>query len=373
MNPLRWLTSLLRKQQPPKTEAFYGLDHAVLNLPFPPPSMWMNLGYWKDTTDFPTACAALLDQVLITAGLVDEDGAPLPHPASKTFRMLDVGIGCGDQSLRILGYKRAGTGSQDGKRKGEEALRPLFEDYVGLTSLPVQAEFAAKRVAKAQEQDEQLGLEEKSRLQTKTKARVFCADAAKPASWSQEIHTSLKAYTRPSTTSSEETTVAAEEKQSLEPERGSQSAGRQPETFLLALDTLYHFSPSRTPLLTYTKRTLNATLLTFDLVLPSTPLPILTRLLLRLLCLLTRAPYSNFLTESEYISLLVEAGYDKDKIEVRDISEHVFPGIARFMKRRVQEAKMFGIGGAGKYKGASVVFDWWAGGVLRGVIVTARV
>ena len=25
----------------------YGLDHAILNLEVPPPSMWMNMGYWK--------------------------------------------------------------------------------------------------------------------------------------------------------------------------------------------------------------------------------------------------------------------------------------------------------------------------------------
>jgi hypothetical protein len=51
MNPLRWLTSLLRNQQQPQPptvqESFYGLDHALLNITLPPPSMWMNLGYWK--------------------------------------------------------------------------------------------------------------------------------------------------------------------------------------------------------------------------------------------------------------------------------------------------------------------------------------
>jgi hypothetical protein len=50
MNPFRWLTSLLRTHQqnpPAPTESFYDLDHALLNITLPPPSMWMNLGYWK--------------------------------------------------------------------------------------------------------------------------------------------------------------------------------------------------------------------------------------------------------------------------------------------------------------------------------------
>ncbi|KAL2836253.1 hypothetical protein BJY01DRAFT_258748 [Aspergillus pseudoustus] len=371
MQPLRWLTSLLRTQQqpPPKTESFYGLDHAVLNLPIPPPSMWMNLGYWKDTTDFPTACAALLDQVLITAGLLDSDdggggGGPLPHPANKSFRMLDVGIGCGDQALRILGYKREmpmGGGGGDG---GGNGLRPLFDEYVGITSLPVQAEFAARRVAKLQEE-----ADEKSSAQAaKTRAGIFCADAAKPASWSKDIHASLEPFrTKPH---QEHATDPEKENQELESEEQPESLT---ETYFLALDTLYHFSPSRVPLLKYTKTTLNANFLAFDLLLPRTPLPLITRLLLRLLCLITGTPYSNFLTESEYISLLVEAGYDESQIEIRDISEHVFSGIARFMKRRVAEAKMFGVGGAGKYKASAVVFNWWATGVVRGVVVVARV
>lgn len=28
-------------------DKLYGLDHALLNIEMPPPSMWMNMGYWK--------------------------------------------------------------------------------------------------------------------------------------------------------------------------------------------------------------------------------------------------------------------------------------------------------------------------------------
>ncbi|KAL3450840.1 hypothetical protein BJX65DRAFT_304996 [Aspergillus insuetus] len=392
MNPLRWLTSLLhnqQQQQPPTVqEAFYGLDHALLNITLPPPSMWMNLGYWKDTTSFPTACAALLDQVLITAGLLSPDGGPLPHSSTKTLRMLDVGIGCGDQSLRILGYtkKTDGDNAGDGEVNEYGGLRPLFDEYVGITSLPVQARFAGERVRRVQE--EQLSSEKEemrkyssstatTTAKTKTRARIFCADAAKPASWTEDIHSSLESYTRVSTKSKEDTssTQDANEDQEKEPQKHDSEAKdeTEEETYLLALDTLYHFTPSRLPLLKYTNKTLHANLLAFDLLLPSHPLPLMTRLLLRLLCLFTSTPYSNFLTESQYRDLLIEAGYDDSKIEFRDISEHVFPGVAAFMKRRVEEARMFGVKGVGKYKGAGVVFRWWATGVVKGAVVVARI
>ncbi|KAL3491465.1 hypothetical protein BJX62DRAFT_124690 [Aspergillus germanicus] len=390
MNPLRWLTSLLHNQQqtPAVQESFYGLDHALLNITLPPPSMWMNLGYWEDTTSFPTACAALLDQVLITAGLLSPTGEPLLHPSTKTLRMLDVGIGCGDQSVRILRYtkKTDGDNAGDGEVNENGGLRPLFDEYVGITSLPVQARFAGERVRRVQE--EQFESEEKELMKdssstatttanTKTRARIFCADAAKPASWSEEIHTSLKSYTRVSTKSKEDasSTQDANEDQEKEPRKQDSEAEEEneEETYLLALDTLYHFTPSRLPLLTYANKTLHANLMAFDLLLPSHPLPLITRLLLRLLCLFTSTPYSNFLTESQYRGLLTEAGYDDSKIEFRDISEHVFPGVAAFMKRRVEEARMFEVKGVGKYKGAGVVFRWWATGVIRGVVVVARV
>ncbi|KAL3459271.1 hypothetical protein BJX64DRAFT_206308 [Aspergillus heterothallicus] len=397
MNPLRWLSSLLRtEQQPRKTESFYGLDHAILNVPFPPPSMWMNMGYWESTTDFPTACAALLDQVLITAGLLDAKdggGGPVSHPPNKVFRMLDVGIGCGDQSVRVLGYKRRGKSNGTGTRTGtgtegrkgdQEGLRPLFEEYVGITSLPVQAEFAARRVALFQEGDEGAvcsGFDEKEGsegAEPKSRAQIFCADAAKPSSWGAEIHASLETYkyTRRDDSPDSADDPLTEENNQPQPstDRSSQPEDKpESETYLLALDTLYHFTPSRTPLLTYTKHSLNSTLLAFDLLLPSTPLPLLTRLCLRLLCLLTGTPYSNFLTESQYRSLLINAGYEAASIEFHDISAHVFPGIARFMARRVREARMFGMGrGVGKYRGAGKVFAWWATGVVRGVVVVAR-
>ncbi|KAL4870707.1 hypothetical protein BDV12DRAFT_207413 [Aspergillus spectabilis] len=347
--------------QPQRQEtSLYALDHALLNIPLPPPSMWMNMGYWKDTADFPTACASLLDQILITASLLGPDGEAIHHPKKKTFRVLDVGIGCGDQSLRVCGYTRISQGNlfsaQDNdESKGgeeEEEEEPLFESYTGLTSLPVQASFASSRLSQSQKIKASEG-------KRQTKAAIFCADAADPSFWSEEIHSCLPSPSPGSSSSSKDSQTKETEEEE--------------ENWLLALDTLYHFTPSRAPLLHYTSSTLHASLMAFDLLLPSPPhsLSLIQKILLYFLCLITSTPYSNFLTQKEYTSLLIEAGYDPEKIIFRDISEHVFPGISYFIKKREGVLKRYGMR-IGKFKGAGRVFGWWGSGVLRGVIVVAR-
>ncbi|KAL4940405.1 hypothetical protein BDV06DRAFT_20392 [Aspergillus oleicola] len=344
------LLSLLRPRRSKNTtttpaEVYYGLDHALLNIPLPPPSMWMNLGYWEDTNDFPTACAALLNQVLITAGLLDEDGIGRKIEEDKKVNLVDVGIGCGDQSVRCLGYRRANIGDNEGDG-GEK--KPLFDSYVGITSLPVQARFAKERV------DSLLPSSEKGE---ERRAQIFCTNAAIPSSWPDDLKSSLPITPLKNTTTTPDLN----------------SAEPKEETWLLALDTLYHFTPSRLPLFTYAHDMLQSNIMTFDLLLP-TPKPSLwNRLLLRLLCFLGGIPYSNFLSEDEYKSLLASAGYDVDKIKLRDISAHVFPGISSFLKSRIEEGRMFGLGKMGKFKGAKRLFSWWAtSGAVRGVVVVAR-
>ena len=92
----------------------YGLEHGVLNLPLPPSRMWMNLGYWRDQThdpqDFPRACQALLERVLSAAF---SQRQPL-HSAGTSIHLLDVGFGCGDQTIFLLGAEpRVVGGPQD--------------------------------------------------------------------------------------------------------------------------------------------------------------------------------------------------------------------------------------------------------------------
>lgn len=336
---------------------------------------------------------------MITAGLLDEntdeirgesgsqnknrdsDGPPIPnaraHDQHKRFRLLDVGIGCGDQSLRALGYKRvkaaesqSGPGAaekNDGEKDSQDASwrhEPLFDSYTGITSIPVQARFASERVHQYQQEQEQ-NQQQGKKNENPPKANIFCANAANPSSWPAELNSSIlpKSKSKP------------ESKSESPPQDTNQPLRKDKQgTWLLALDTLYHFTPSRLPLLTYTKNTLSASLMAFDLCI-SNETSLWQRLLLRLLCLFAGMPYGNFLTEEGYKDLLVRAGYEENKIVFRDVSGDVFSGIAGFIDRRDNEVRRFGLGkGLGKFREAGRVFRWWARtGVVRGVIIVARV
>ncbi|KAJ5144032.1 uncharacterized protein N7515_002819 [Penicillium bovifimosum] len=343
---LQFLKRALRK---PRANV-YGLDHAVLNIQLPPQTMWMNMGYWEHTNDFPEACQALLDQVL-TAALSTE--------RKSAVRILDIGCGCGDQSLYLTSllkgsstqsHPRAESGitasmksypdikstesslrSRHGKSMQSAAL-PRLESYIGITIEPAQASLGAARLNRENE--------------SSIPAKIFCADAAAPTSWAGELEKSTA-------------TLAA------------QTGGTNASTWLLALDTLYHFRPSRLPILRYACNTLNASFMAFDLILCSS-ITWYDKILLRLVCWGTNAPFGNFISEKEYVDLLVEAGYDATQIEIRDISKHVFGGLAGFIERRTGEARPFGIG-MGKYSVARVAFSWWAKGrVVKGVVVVAK-
>jgi hypothetical protein len=183
-----------------------------------------------------------------------------------------------------------------------------------------------------------------------TPADIFCADAALPSSWTGELKKSITALVDTST---------------------KQHENEDTSTWLLALDTMYHFHPSRLPLLTYACNSLGASFMAFDMIL-SNSINWYEKILLRLVCWGTNSPFGNFVSEKEYVDLLVTAGYDPAFIEVRDISQYVFKGLADFIKRRAEEARPFGIK-MGKYRAARFVFEWWAkGSIVRGVVVVAR-
>lgn len=267
----------------------------------------------------------------------------------QSIRLVDVGCGCGDQSLYLTGLRRDASSASAGESEQANAAtpktglrsrrsgmnedvssRPLIDSYIGITLEPAQAELAQQRM-------------ENARLENS--AEIFCADAANPSSWPSTLQSSMSSLTR--------------KKQENE------------INWLLALDCMYHFRPSRLPLLRYTQSTLDASLMTFDLILADN-VCWRHRLLLRLVCWVTGAPYRNFGSREDYERLLVDAGYDNARVEVRDVSKYVFGGLSAFLKRRVQEGKPFGLQ-MGKYRAARVVFEWWArSGIVRGVIVTAR-
>ncbi|KAJ5238601.1 hypothetical protein N7468_003220 [Penicillium chermesinum] len=332
---LRWLFKYSRPEM-------YGLDHAVLNIQLPPQTMWMNMGYWESTSDFPEACRSLLEQV-ITSGLlsVTERSGPV--------RVVDVGCGCGDQALYLTDLRRNPPGDE-ASASGFEAVpsnqtaQPrtqeprLLDTYVGITLEPGQAALAQRRL-----QDKHGDL---LNSLNGPSARVFCGDAADPTQWSAELQNFIA------------------------PLVDTAQSGNA-ETWLLALDTLYHFRPSRLPILKYAHDTLHASVMAFDLILADN-VSWRERVLLQLFCWLTGAPFGNLISQEKYLRMLMAAGYDPSRIEMRDLTRHVFSGLSAYLDRRVQEAAPFGLK-MGKFSAARMVFDWWArSGILRGVVVVAR-
>lgn len=109
----------------------------------------------------------------------------------------------------------------------------------------------------------------------------------------------------------------------------------------------------------------------FDLLLSDTP-SFWDKLRIRAICLVAGMPFSNLLTKKGYEDMLVQVGYERDMIEMRDVSEDVFAGIAGYIREKDAELGKFGMG-VGKFKGPAKVFDWWArSGVIRGFVVVAR-
>ncbi|OJD15444.1 hypothetical protein AJ78_04285 [Emergomyces pasteurianus Ep9510] len=427
----------------------YSLDHAVLNLPsLTPDEMWMNMGYWKNTTSFPSACGALLDKILQTAGLnstaVAESpiasttgvGLSISQSACKPKRrkrsrdtktpvngkkrvILDVGFGCGAQTLYLMRKKvaaRKGLGDEEVEEEEEEVEEdddkirvnrqdnddktdgvenascieplpgsnacdssesvPLFQHYIGITIEKMQCGFARSRVAEAatRNRNDPVNKDGPSEMWGKKQdqsiggtVELFCADAAKPYAWSEEIQRSIS--------------TAFGEGKYAEEERG---LGGNPaeERYVLGLDTLYHFSPSREELFEYSHSTLQATLLAFDLFLPakprsSSPFDNVKRSLntfaLRCLTPALSAPFSNFVTIAEYKRLLEKAGYGLDDITIEDITDDVFPGLAKFFEKRIQEMTALGLEGFTKWRISGWLFRWLASGqVLRAGVVVAR-
>ncbi|PGH29188.1 hypothetical protein GX50_08074 [[Emmonsia] crescens] len=415
----------------------YSLDHGVLNLPsLTPDEMWMNMGYWKNTTSFPAACRALLDKILHTAGLdvdstdiaidiscpvasasatgVDYPSVTHSWPTDRPQRgkgnndkttaihgkkrvILDVGFGCGEQTLYLMRKKVAagkvvGGGEADGADgrddddydKNDDAENisnnnktlagsdvgdspessPLFQHYIGITIEKMQCGFAQSRVAEAARNcNGSTGKLEPLKKGDKRKKQsidgvveLFCADAAKPYGWSEEIQRSIS-------------TAFGKGKYAE-------------ERYVLGLDTLYHFSPSRKELFEYSHSTLQATLLAFDLFLPpksrsSLVLDSVKRslntLALRCLTPALSAPFSNFVTIAEYKNLLEKAGYGLEDITIEDITDDVFPGLAKFFEKRIQEMSALGLKGFTKWRISGWLFRWLAGGqVLRAGVVVAR-
>ncbi|KAA8647945.1 uncharacterized protein ATNIH1004_003827 [Aspergillus tanneri] len=392
---LRWAIRIFRSVIGVDEKKLYGLDHSILHMEVPPTSMWMNMGYWKHTNSFPDACEALLDQVLITADLLSESrtpGAPSTLTVSSSTRssrfearhelqrenkikLVDVGIGCGDQALYLTrrlsrpachshtGLSFTDTECAPGESEDMERPRlvesgslPLFDSYVGITIAQSQADVARERLLKRNPSGN-------GSPEWTPEIRIFAADAARPALWGQELRDIVvdDKNRGPQITNKHRTGYA-------------ETCGSKKEkwqTWLLALDTLYHFEPSRKPLLRCAYRDMRASFMAFDLII-SDRATFWEKLILRSICLVTGIPYSNFLSRKEYENMLVEAGYDCNMIVMRDITEYVFKGIAGYIWSKDRELRRYGMH-VGKFRGPAKVFDWWAdSGAVRGFVIVAR-
>ena len=95
------------------------------------------------------------------------------------------------------------------------------------------------------------------------------------------------------------------------------------------------------------------------------------RLLMRVVCVLTGASYSNFKMKKQYYSDFVEAGFER--ISIEDISESVFPGLRDFISCHHREMGMFEI--SGKWTGylifTRILKWWWESDVVRFILVSA--
>jgi hypothetical protein len=276
--------------------------------------------------------------VLQTAGLFNH-GEPIRLDGCHKLRLVDVGFGCGDQTL----YLTKALSRLDAETKNRRAL---FDSYIGITRVRTQADFAQQRLSSYAAPEE---LAKAGTLEV----QLFCADAADPTTWSPKLHEALRCEPTSCLLPQYEQTTTV-------------------HTWLLALDSLSHFKPSRKPLFDHAYHNLHASIMAFDLLL-SDSASLIDRLLLRIVCLLASAPFSNFVTRAEYEKMLVNSGYSREHVEIRDISEHVFSGISTYIQRRDKELRLFGFSLGNKFKVIGKIFGWWTGGgVVRGIIVVAR-
>ncbi|EED21677.1 conserved hypothetical protein [Talaromyces stipitatus ATCC 10500] len=231
-------------------EDIYALDHASTNVTLPPEHMWMNMGYWKDAKSFPDACEALLEQVLIAAGLLNEDKSPvdagtlldstevqskLEQGRHATFKLVDVGLGKLHRSTNTY-------------FKYDEKQTPisLFDSYVGIKITPAQVDVARNRL------ETPPNSKPTSPTGWTPNVQVFATDAGQPASWDHAL---------------KEAIFCAE----LNPYTAPPNA--KEHTWLPGLDTVYHLRPSH--------------------------IHFWKKIRLRLMCLAAGIPYANLMTKEE--------------------------------------------------------------------------
>ncbi|KAF2744095.1 hypothetical protein M011DRAFT_480171 [Sporormia fimetaria CBS 119925] len=329
--------------------SIYGLDHGRLHVDVSQLPMWMNMGYWKvspldeeakgqsrPAKNLAEASQSLLLEVLRTAGFDKkphrtENEAPYTTPPGPVRRkkrvLLDVGFGCGDQSQFLL--------DNAALQRGEEVSNAFFpfDVYIGVTKDPIQHRFASSRLDRYAKHKTNEGFE-------LPRYQLLCADASEQSKWEKQLDQDIL------------------------------SDDASEERYVLALDCMYHFAPSRWGAVASFSQSFKATtIMGFDLCLTD-DVSLFNRAILWVLTTLMRAPWANFGTNLEYEAKLQEVGYED--ITIRDVSEQVFTPLAEFLEQQDHELRMIGYG-LGPLNIARWVFGWWGRtGTVRGIIFVAR-
>lgn len=291
------------------------------------------------------------------------------------MRLIDLGFGCGDQTIEIT-----------------QSYPTLSSSYIGITKDATQHNFAYQRLSslrllqdpslttdklsKHPNQEEQAELERYPNLRIdlldqkledhakeldgkEKNISLFCADAAQPATWTHELKEAIKPN-------------LAKQLREKSQELSLSKLSKQ-EIWILGLGTLCHFSPSRQPIFNHAHRKLQASIMAFDLCFGEGT-TLLARTCMRIIALLMGCPMGNLLTIAAYRNQLLEAGYEEDKVEISDISQHVFQGLADYLERRNGELEGYLGRRIGTYKVAGWLLRRWArSGIMRGCIVVAKV
>ena len=231
--------------------------------------------------------------------------------------MVEVGCGCAETAQVLL------------KEYADQCTQ-----WVGLMISPVQVHIADTR------------LQETQKLLPKmdSKYRIFTADAAKPKSWSSEIQDSVR------------------------------SSSSDSDLWLVALDTLVDFRPSRKEVLSYARNELGASVAITD-HLKKEDMTGLDSAKTWASFQLLDTPLNSILTRRQYIELLVECGFKRENISIVPYTEHVYAPYSRFIEqqgRRWQE-----MGGSNcdymDFTLAGWVTGWWArSGLVEACMIVAR-
>jgi hypothetical protein len=170
---------------------------------------------------------------------------------------------------------------------------------------------------------------------------IFQADAANPESWRDEIRDSIRSLQNP---------------------------------WLVALDTLVDFRPSRKPILSYARQELGASVAITD-HLKKENVSALDRIKLWASFRLLDTPLDNVLTKTQYVELLIECGYKKENISIIPYTEHVYAPYSRFVSEQGRRWQDMG-GSKWDYMDFSLagfVTGWWArSGLVEACFIVAK-